>query len=57
MPQIGQLPGSLRRISGCMGQVHVDAKDWGAAFFANVSPAVNLTGSATNFARQPALQK
>jgi hypothetical protein len=56
MPQIGQLPGSLRTICGCIGQVQrtspaaVGARPCGDA-------ATYRAGSAVNFSRQRALQK
>jgi hypothetical protein len=55
MPQIGQVPGPSRRISGCIGQVQTESC---AGFdVSGFSSPRNLSGSATNFARQPALQK
>ena len=54
MPQIGQVPGRWRRISGCIGQVQMtpSAGAGSAAFGARY-----FDGSAANFSRQPAQQK
>ena len=55
MPQIGHVPGFSRRISGCIGHVHIapgEARGSGRG----VSDRY-LAGSAVNFARHPALQK
>jgi hypothetical protein len=55
MPQIGQLPGWSRTISGCIGQVH-DVPG-GATGAAGLPPPAKRPGSATNRSRQRAPQK
>ena len=56
MPQIGQLPGPSRTISGCIGQVH--SAPCGAAVGGGIgSSPTKRSGSATNRSRQRAPQK
>ena len=55
MPQIGHEPGPGWRISGCIGQVKIVPRG-GSGGFGGDGTRYWL-GSATNFARQPALQK
>src|SRR5271170_2727741 len=55
MPQIGHEPGPCWRISGCIGQVKI-VPGGGSGGFGGDGTRYWL-GSATNFARQPALQK
>jgi hypothetical protein len=64
MPQIGQLPGSLRTISGCIGQVHrVPAGAAGADGAGGVAGGGDdgdgryAAGFARKCSRQPGLQK
>src|SRR5271169_1146262 len=54
MPQIGHEPGPGWRISGCIGQVKI--VPGGSGVFGG-DGEIYWLGSATNFARQPALQK
>ena len=57
MPQIGQVPGPIRRTSGCIGQVYSTLADTGAGCFAGAAPARNRAGSERKRSRQRALQK
>ena len=50
MPQIGQVPGPIWRISGCIGQVYSVPSGTGSAGWA--SGFRKRSGSATNFVRQ-----
>jgi hypothetical protein len=54
MPQIGQLPGASRTISGCIGQVYREPV--GGCSAAAAADFRYRAGSARNFARQPAEQ-
>lgn len=56
IPQIGQLPGSSRTISGCIGQVHRVPGAARSPTFAALPDAKNH-GSASNFVRHPSEQK
>jgi len=63
MPQIGQLPGPSRMISGCIGQVQLIAAGAGAGIgpagcaTGAAEPERNLVGSAANRSRQDVAQK
>lgn len=59
IPQMGQLPGASRTISGCIGQVYSTAPAPGAAGAVGGAAAsdVNRAGSALNRSRQERLQK
>ncbi len=54
MPQIGQVPGASRRISGCIG--HVYWLPGGTLTGSTTAGDRYFAGSAMNFVRQPAEQ-
>jgi hypothetical protein len=56
IPQMGQKPGLFWRICECIGHVYI-VPGFTASACATGFGAMYFCGSATNFARQPALQK